>query len=67
MKDESIKFFSIKEVAQRYSLSKSKVYQLVENKEIGCLRIGKAIRISSKDLESFEKKNYQRRKRKRPF
>jgi excisionase family DNA binding protein len=61
------KYYPIAEVAKIFGISKSKVYQLIENKDIGCLRIGKSIRISENDIQAFEKRNRQNKRRERPF
>ncbi len=44
---------TIPEVARYLKLSKSKVYLLVTQKKIPCIRIGRNVRIRQSDLETW--------------
>ena len=44
---------TVKEVQQKLNVSRALVYRLVERGELACHRIGKSIRISQEDLETF--------------
>ena len=44
---------SIFEFQQMLNISRSTVYRLIERGEIGCVRIGRAVRIPSEDVDAF--------------
>ncbi len=48
---------TIPEVARYLRLSKSKIYYLIQRKEIPHIRIGKNVRIKESDLEKWLDKN----------
>ena len=54
--------FSVKDVADRLSLSPSKVYRLIEERELSHHKIGGAIRISEEQLSEFLQKTTRERR-----
>jgi excisionase family DNA binding protein len=46
-------YISISEVQQTLSVSRSTVYRLIERGELRCVHIGRAVRISSEDVQAF--------------
>lgn len=46
-------YLSVREVAERFSISKMSIYRLIEADEIPVLRIGKSLRIRTADLEDY--------------
>jgi len=61
------KYHTVKEVAEIFSIARSKVYELIYSGEIGFLKIGGTYRISENHLENYIKKNSHRAKPRRPF
>jgi len=53
------KIYTIPEVAEYLQLSKSKVYYLVQRKEIPHIRIGRNVRIRERDLKQWIKEKLQ--------
>jgi putative molybdopterin biosynthesis protein len=49
--------YTIPEVARYLKLSRSKVYLLVTQKKIPCIRIGRNVRIRQSDLETWIEAN----------
>jgi len=49
-------FYSVREVAEKFGISKDGVYRLIRKKEIPVHKIGGAIRISQADLEDYLKR-----------
>jgi len=52
-------YYTVNEVAEYFKLCPSKVYDMVASGEIGAMKIGRAIRISQKHLEAYERRNDQ--------
>lgn len=45
--------YNIQETAELLKISKDKVYELVRQGQIKCIRMGKAIRVPKKYIEEF--------------
>ena len=60
-------YFTVPEVAHRYGVSQSKVYEMVNAREIGAIKIGRTIRISDEHLKIFEQGNNKHQTRVRAF
>ena len=50
------KFFTSEEIASRYSVKTTTVWEWIRRGELPAIRIGKLYRIRADDLEAFEKK-----------
>ena len=48
-------YFTVAETAKYLKVCPAKVYDMVSKEEIGCKRIGRAIRISQKHIEAYER------------
>lgn len=48
-------YITVREIAERLNLSKSRAYQLVESGDLPCIRIGSCIRIGRAAFESWLK------------
>ena len=59
--------FSPLQVANRWGVSRSKIYGLIKEGKLGVLRIGSALRISQSTIEAFERTNHTRKKREEAF
>ena len=51
------KFYSCEQVAERYGIKVSTVWEWVREKRLPAVKIGKLYRISPEDLADFEKEN----------
>ena len=50
------KFFTSEEIAARYSVKTTTVWEWIRRGELPAIKIGKLYRIRADDLEAFEKK-----------
>ena len=55
--DERRKYLAPREVAEYFGLSRSKVYQMVDRKELAAHKFGGSIRIRREELERLERDN----------
>lgn len=55
LSDKRRKYLSVGEVAEYFGLSRSKVYQMVDRKELGALKLGNAIRVPREEIERLER------------
>ena len=63
--NESIKYFTVKQVAERFGVAIASVYAWVDKGLIGFHKLGGSYRFSDADIESFENKNHFRAKQER--
>lgn len=60
--NESMEYFTVKQIANRFNTSVTAVYNLFnhENKKLrlGFTKIGKAYRVHRNDLEDYERRNH---------
>ena len=57
MDDKMRKYFSVREVAEYLSISRSKAYDLIKRGDIQGHRFGKAVRVSKYELLRFERES----------
>jgi excisionase family DNA binding protein len=53
----SDRFLTVREVCERYGISKDTVYKKVSLGLIPCIRVGRSIRFGIQDLEEWEQEN----------
>jgi excisionase family DNA binding protein len=53
--------FTVREVAQRLSVSSATIYALCEHGELAHVRVSNAIRIVPDELEAYVTRNHRRR------
>lgn len=53
------RLFRIQEVQQRLACGRTKAYELVATRQLASVRIGRAIRVHEKDLQTFIGRNRQ--------
>ena len=51
------KFFSCEEIAMRYSVKTTTVWEWIRRGDLPAIKIGKQYRIRASDLEAFEREN----------
>lgn len=51
------KGFKVKEVAKMYDVCEKKIRDAIAEKKLNCLNFGRVIRVTSKQLEEFERNN----------
>ena len=62
--------YTVRAVAQYLGVTRQHVHNLIKKKKIAHIRVGKAIRISQKAIDDYERKNFnglQRKGRVDPF
>ena len=55
LSDKRRKYFTPREVADYFGLSRAKVYQMVGRRELAAHKFGNAIRIAREELERLER------------
>jgi excisionase family DNA binding protein len=51
--------YSVKQVAQLWGVSPHTVYNLLERRELSCVRIGRTVRLRDEDLQEYEQRRCQ--------
>ena len=54
------KLYTCEEVAARYSMKLTTIYDWIRNKTLGAVKVGRGYRVRESDLEAFEAKNLTR-------
>ncbi len=52
------RMWTIPEIAHKLQMSATHVYDLVRRREIGCVRIGRSVRVPDDDLKAFVNRNH---------
>ena len=65
--NESIKYFTVKQVAERFGVAIASVYAWVDKGLIGFHKLGGSYRFSEEDVRIFEKRNHFPIPRERAF
>jgi excisionase family DNA binding protein len=51
--------YSVKQVASLWGVAPHTVYNLLERRELACVRIGRTIRVRDEDIEEYERRKCQ--------
>lgn len=51
--------YTVKQVAQMWSVCPHTIYGLIDRRELSCVRIGRAVRLRDVDLQEYEEKQWQ--------
>jgi len=46
--------YTVPMVASMWSISKGKVYQMIESGELGCIRFGRSVRVRPEHIKAYE-------------
>lgn len=55
--EREVRLYTLDEVQSRLSIGRTKAYELVAKGELSAIRVGRLLRVSAQDLESFVRNN----------
>ena len=55
--EREVRLYTLDEVQSRLSIGRTKAYELVAKGELSAIRVGRSLRVSAQDLESFVRNN----------
>jgi excisionase family DNA binding protein len=51
--------YTVKQVAAIWGVSPHTIYNLIDRRELSCIRIGRTVRIRDEDIQEYEKRCHQ--------